>query len=71
MTGNQARGDHDRSVVACLREGDESAFSALVEHYRRELHARRYRILGSFEDAAELMKETYLRAWLYRIAANA
>jgi RNA polymerase sigma-70 factor (ECF subfamily) len=66
--------------------GDESAFAVLVERHRRELHVHCYRMLGSFEEAEDLVQETFLRAWrkresfeagssvrawLYRIATNA
>ena len=65
---------------------DESAFTALVERHRRELQVHCYRMLGSFEEAEDLVQETFLRAWraretfegrstfrawLYRIATNA
>jgi RNA polymerase sigma-70 factor, ECF subfamily len=75
-----ASGQADATRVA-----DESAFSELAERHRRELQLHCYRVLGSFEEAEDLVQETFLRAWraresfegrssfrawLYRIATN-
>jgi RNA polymerase sigma-70 factor, ECF subfamily len=72
-------------TLARARAGDEDAFRELTDPYRHELQVHVYRIVGSAQDAEDLLQETLLaawrgleqfqgrasvRAWLYRIATN-
>ncbi len=72
-------------TLARARDGDEEAFRKLTDPYRRELQLHIYRIVGSAQDAEDVLQETLVaawrgldrfegrasvRAWLYRIATN-
>jgi RNA polymerase sigma-70 factor (TIGR02960 family) len=48
----------------------EEEFTAQAERHRRELHVHCYRMLGSFEEAEDLVQETLMRAWRYRDAVD-
>jgi RNA polymerase sigma-70 factor (TIGR02960 family) len=75
----------EAQLLARAQSGDETAFEALSESFRARLEVHCYRMVGSVQDAEDLVQETLtaawqslerferrssLRTWLYRIATN-
>jgi RNA polymerase sigma-70 factor (ECF subfamily) len=75
----------ERDLLLRAQAGDEDAFARICEPLRSELRLHCYRIVGSVQDAEDLVQETLLaawrgldafegradvRTWLYRIATN-
>jgi len=75
----------DEALLEQARQGDSGAFTVIVERYQDELYTMSLRLLGVPADAADVVQETFLRAymnlprlravsvrgWLYRVAVNA
>src|SRR5947199_1309336 len=75
----------DEKLVALTRKGNQAAFEALVQRYESRLLAFCRHMLGSREDAEDVLQEVFTasynamladdrpinaRPWLYRIARN-
>jgi RNA polymerase sigma-70 factor (TIGR02960 family) len=75
----------EAQLLARAQTGDETAFEALTESFRAALQLHCYRIVGSVQDAEDVVQETLVaawralegfegrasvRSWLYQIATN-
>jgi RNA polymerase sigma-70 factor, ECF subfamily len=75
----------DLSLVEACRGGQTEAFGALVRRYQERLYSTILRLIGSSEDAEDVLQDAFVRAferfdqfhgdssfytWLYRIAVN-
>jgi RNA polymerase sigma-70 factor, ECF subfamily len=75
----------DASLIAATLAGDSAAFGRLVATYQDRLYNSLLRVLGSSEDAADIVQDAFVQAftklntfrgtsafytWLYRIAFN-
>lgn len=75
----------DSQLIAAARQGDRTAFEALVRRYQDRLYAAMVQVTGSAEEAEDVVQDAFVRAflkldtfqnnsqfftWLYRIAFN-
>jgi RNA polymerase sigma-70 factor (ECF subfamily) len=75
-----------RALIERIRCGDNQAFSELVRHYWNQVASLAYRMLGDYDEAADVSQTVFLKmsrniwrydekrrfsTWLYRITANA
>ena len=85
VMANSSEGVSDADVMLRVKTGDESAFSYLIQKYRRPLVGFMYRMCHNPAAAEDLAQEVFLRVyrsrtsyeasakfstWLYRIATN-
>jgi RNA polymerase sigma-70 factor (ECF subfamily) len=59
----RATTDDDAELVISSRKGDLRAFEALVGKYRHKMFTLVYRILGDYDDAAEVTQDAFVAAW--------
>ena len=75
----------DVDLIQRVLDGDDTAFSVLVEKYQKSVHALAWRKTGDFHIAEDITQETFFKAyqnlsklkvsqsfasWLYVIATN-
>jgi len=74
----------DEALLGQARRGDRDAFAVLVTRHQDELYTMALRLLGAPSDAADVVQETFLRAythlpelrgqtvraWLFRVSIN-
>lgn len=76
----------DKALVKRAKNGEFNAFDELVTRYETKVYNLAYKMLGSEEDAKDILQETFILAfkgldnfkekssfftWIYRIATNA
>ena len=77
--------NNDTQLIHQTLDGDDAAFSELVEKYQKQVHALVWRKIGDFHTAEEITQDTFLKAyqklgtlkqpkrfssWLYVIATS-
>ena len=75
----------DHELIGQVLAGDGAAFGEIVERHENRLYNTVYRLVGSAEDARDLLQDTFVKAyenlehfrggsslytWLFRIAVN-
>ncbi|MBR4717951.1 MAG: sigma-70 family RNA polymerase sigma factor [Lentisphaeria bacterium] len=81
----QEQKTREEALLKAFRSGDDTAFDGLIGLYSAKLYKVAYAILGSRQDAEEVVQDTFLRAyralqafrgdssletWLHRITLN-
>ena len=54
---------NDVQLISKILEGDDTAFSTLVEKYQKGIHALVWRKIGDFHYAEEITQDTFLNAY--------
>ena len=81
----QEQKTREEAILKAIRNGDSAAFDVLIGMYSAKLYKVAYALLGSRQDAEEVVQDTFLRAyrglhafrgessletWLHRIVLN-
>jgi RNA polymerase sigma-70 factor, ECF subfamily len=60
---NQDEEPDDVELVAACRNGDSGAFEVLVRRHQKAMLNLAYRVLGSYEDACEVVQDAFVSAY--------
>jgi RNA polymerase sigma-70 factor (ECF subfamily) len=81
----QKTSDEDHELVSLSKKGDIDAFEILVRKYQKKMFNIAYRMIGSYDEACEIVQDTFVSAyrnlkrfkgkarfstWLYTIVVN-
>ena len=54
---------HDADLIQRILDGDEGAFTALVNKYQKSVHALVWRKIGDFHIAEEITQDVFLKVY--------
>ncbi len=75
----------DEDLARLAQQGNQDAFAELVKRYEKQIFSMAYRLIGDYDEAADLAQEAFLRiysqlkrydpekkffSWMYRVAQN-
>jgi len=78
-------GQDEQVLLEKAKAGDVAAFEELIESYQKKIYNLAYRIIGNYDDAADMAQEVLIRifksianfkgqssfsTWIYRITTN-
>ena len=75
-----------KAIIGKVKEGDDQAFSRLVQLYKNQVASLAYKVAGDYDEAADITQNVFVKisrniwryneskkfyTWLYRITVNA
>lgn len=75
----------DEDLARLAQQGNQDAFALLVTRYEKQIFSLAYRLVGDYDEAADMAQEAFLRiyqmlhrydpekkffSWMYRVAQN-
>ncbi len=62
-SGQQSELDEDMDIVLLVRKGNVDEYEKLVEKYQKRMLNIAYRMIGSYEDACEVVQDAFLSGY--------